>query len=529
MGCGDGVIQSGEDCDDHNTDNLDGCNGACKIESGWTCPNEGQPCIETCGDGLVVGQEACDDQNDVDDDYCSDDCRTRRSCGDGARQTSAGEDCDDGNAITEICAYGLMSCSVCDASCHLTSGATSYCGDGAMDTGHEQCDDGNASSEACTYGQKSCTMCDMSCQLAAGATSYCGDGSTDAGHEQCDDGNTVTETCAYGQTSCTVCNGSCQSAPGATSYCGDGSTDTGHGEQCDDGNDTTETCAYGQTSCNVCDATCKSVPGATSYCGDGIKDIGNGEECDTAGASETCTAGCKLQKYCILDYTLVGSYRVTNAIAGNTTYPQTGGELRIRVPDSGGTPASGAAATLYFKMPTKFTTTVFVGTTLQTSVATDVMTTAGTPTNTCPLNTGTFSGTAITSPACPYGGGHCTTNWTPDDQNPPTITPTAGCLPVGASGTITCTGALCAAAGLKSGANNVNDSWYQPVTTTTLNAGLTTTHNGKTGDTSMCPLTGTTDNDYYEVPERATARGWVQTDGTRVSITCGQLPATNCP
>ncbi len=35
--CGDGVLDSTEECDDLNTDNDDGCSDSCLIENGWTC------------------------------------------------------------------------------------------------------------------------------------------------------------------------------------------------------------------------------------------------------------------------------------------------------------------------------------------------------------------------------------------------------------------------------------------------------------------------------------------------------------
>ena len=38
-------------------------------------------------------------------------------CGDETINAIAGESCDDGNAITEACAYGLDACTVCAADC----------------------------------------------------------------------------------------------------------------------------------------------------------------------------------------------------------------------------------------------------------------------------------------------------------------------------------------------------------------------------------------------------------------------------
>ncbi|MCA9661711.1 MAG: DUF4215 domain-containing protein [Myxococcales bacterium] len=59
--CGDGVQEGGEECDDGNQDNTDGCLNTCVAAS--------------CGDGFVqAGVEECDDGNDFDKDFCSNAC-----------------------------------------------------------------------------------------------------------------------------------------------------------------------------------------------------------------------------------------------------------------------------------------------------------------------------------------------------------------------------------------------------------------------------------------------------------------------
>lgn len=42
--CGNGLVEpeKGEQCDDANNENGDGCSSNCKIEKGWTCPNAGR-------------------------------------------------------------------------------------------------------------------------------------------------------------------------------------------------------------------------------------------------------------------------------------------------------------------------------------------------------------------------------------------------------------------------------------------------------------------------------------------------------
>lgn len=55
--CGDGVIQTGEACDDANTETDDGCNASCMVEDGFTC--EGAP--STCEPEAC--QPSCEDKS----------------------------------------------------------------------------------------------------------------------------------------------------------------------------------------------------------------------------------------------------------------------------------------------------------------------------------------------------------------------------------------------------------------------------------------------------------------------------------
>jgi cysteine-rich repeat protein len=84
--CGNNILEAGEECDDGNTNNGDGCSAQCKIE----IP------ISFCGDGTVDAGEQCDDGNMVTGDGCSATCVTEY-CGDGIMQAGLGEECDDGN------------------------------------------------------------------------------------------------------------------------------------------------------------------------------------------------------------------------------------------------------------------------------------------------------------------------------------------------------------------------------------------------------------------------------------------------
>jgi cysteine-rich repeat protein len=124
--CGDGVVDAGEQCDDGNTVDRDGCSATCTIES-----------VSVCGDGHKDGAEQCDDGNTVDGDGCSARCTTESvpACGDGHKDDA--EQCDDGNTVDG---------DGCSAKCTKEP----VCGDGHME-GAEECDDGNTvDGDGCT-------------------------------------------------------------------------------------------------------------------------------------------------------------------------------------------------------------------------------------------------------------------------------------------------------------------------------------------------------------------------------------------
>ena len=83
------------------------------------------------------------------------------------------------------------------------------CGNSIVDPG-EGCDNGTDNGQtACDYGETSCTLCTESCQIAEGATSYCGDGVVDSENgEKCDkavSGSNCSDDCKkmYSKVLCT--------------------------------------------------------------------------------------------------------------------------------------------------------------------------------------------------------------------------------------------------------------------------------------------------------------------------------------
>jgi cysteine-rich repeat protein len=109
--CGDFYINSaaGEECDDGNAMDGDGCQSDCTIYI-----------VGYCGDGIINYDEVneeCDDGNYDTGDGCSDECLLEY-CGDHVLQEGLGEECDDGNPISN---------DTCTTSCIIT-----FCGDGAI-------------------------------------------------------------------------------------------------------------------------------------------------------------------------------------------------------------------------------------------------------------------------------------------------------------------------------------------------------------------------------------------------------------
>jgi cysteine-rich repeat protein len=89
-GCGNGLPDEREECDDGNENIHDGCT---------------LDCLQAfCGDGYLFearygGNEQCDDGNRDDNDACRNDC-TIAWCGDGVVFAGV-EECDDGNDVAD--------------------------------------------------------------------------------------------------------------------------------------------------------------------------------------------------------------------------------------------------------------------------------------------------------------------------------------------------------------------------------------------------------------------------------------------
>eukprot|EP01097_Dermamoeba_algensis_P006923 TRINITY_DN4325_c0_g1_i2.p1 TRINITY_DN4325_c0_g1~~TRINITY_DN4325_c0_g1_i2.p1 ORF type:complete len:1222 (-),score=344.78 TRINITY_DN4325_c0_g1_i2:1624-5253(-) len=308
--CGDGVVDSGETCDNGTWLGVNPaqCRRNCSVPvcgDGITDPNEdcdngasngpnstcSSTCRTNCGDGIRQTGEQCDDgvlNSNLPDALCRTNCFLAR-CGDGIIDSSRGEQCDsvelvnpaDPNSPVRPNRYCSRNCTqVCgactgeltpDIECNhgcnnadlpnkcRTNCMNPICGDGIVDV-TEECDTANLRSNSRP------DACRMNCSLPT-----CGDEVVDSG-EQCDKG-------ALNGRPRSGCNAKCQNT------CGNGVLD--EGEQCD----------MGTANANVAD-NCR-LDCTLPRCGDGIKDLG--EECD-GGRSNNDTASNACRSNCALPY-----------------------------------------------------------------------------------------------------------------------------------------------------------------------------------------------------------------------------------
>jgi cysteine-rich repeat protein len=109
--CGNRIVSGGEECDDGNLVSGDGCDANCTISE--------------CGNGIVSPGEQCDDGNRNDGDCCSSSCTFE----------AAGSSCvDDGNPCTSDVCDGAAACT------HPNN--TSPCSDGNLCNGDDFCSNG---------------------------------------------------------------------------------------------------------------------------------------------------------------------------------------------------------------------------------------------------------------------------------------------------------------------------------------------------------------------------------------------------
>jgi len=184
--CGNGVVDSGEQCDDGNTADGDCCSATCTIEMGCVCqPNVAPSCCSLCGDDERQCGEECDG-TDADmcsmDETCSTQCEcVPQECGNGV--IDSGEQCDDGNTADGDC---------CSATCTIETGCVcqpnvapsccSLCGDDERQCG-EECDGTDA--DMCSSGESCSNTCECVSEPEECGTENCECPDKPQGEPQC--------------------------------------------------------------------------------------------------------------------------------------------------------------------------------------------------------------------------------------------------------------------------------------------------------------------------------------------------------
>ena len=356
--CGDGAWNEGEECDDGNTVDGDGCSASCLAESGYECTGTTcteKPGVETCGNGALDPGEVCDDGNTSSDDGCLSNCLAVESgwtcpeAGVACIKTDSSDPSDPGDdpivdpnpEPTDVCGDGVITSNeVCDdkntvgedgcsATCQLEEGwecpvagdpcvklKIDYCANGTLEADKgETCDDGNKDDgDGCS---QYCLLEDGYVCDGTVCTTVCGDGII-AGTEVCDDANTADNDGCKADCSALEDGFTCINAGDrtycASPNCGDGIINSN--ETCDYGASSTDASgtSYGWSDvlqgpyCYMCNLTpyCGDgiVNGAVEKCDAGLKEDGTylvdsmGKPMGGTGEYGTCNADCTLAERC---------------------------------------------------------------------------------------------------------------------------------------------------------------------------------------------------------------------------------------
>ncbi|MBU1413823.1 DUF4215 domain-containing protein, partial [Myxococcota bacterium] len=238
--CANGIVDTGEGCDDGNTTDSDGCSTSCTVEAHYVCNGEPSVCTcdvgwtgvdcsiaVICGDGLIVGSEGCDDGNVLVGDGCSGVCNVES----GWKCVGEPSVCTD----DDECALNTDNCDLYATCTNLPGTFSCTCNPGFSGDGVNCAD-----IDECTAGTDNCHA-DATCTNTFGSfTCAC-----DAGYSG--DGVTCTDLdeCTLGTDNCDA-NATCANLPGTFS-CTCNSGYSGSGVTCTD----LDECTLGTDNCDA--------------------------------------------------------------------------------------------------------------------------------------------------------------------------------------------------------------------------------------------------------------------------------------
>lgn len=286
--CGNGLKEGTEACDDHDTDNGDGCSSTCTVEPGWTC--------------TTASPSVCADINEC--NTGTHNCSAQATC----TNTSGGFVCTCnpgywGNGVT---------CTACPAgTANPNSGSTTSAACVACTAGKYSATPGSSSCSSCAVGTYSASAGATSCTLCAAGSYNSQTGQTGctlcaAGTANPNTGSSASTACVAcvagyysantGQASCTACAaGSYSGSSGQTSCapCAAGSYSASAGQSsctlCAAGTYNPNTGSSAATACQQCAVGSYSASTGSTSC----TQCAAGSYSGTAGSTSCtqCTAG----------------------------------------------------------------------------------------------------------------------------------------------------------------------------------------------------------------------------------------------
>ncbi len=158
--CGNRAVRRGEECDDGNTEDADGCSATCTVESGYACVGEPSLCGLDCNENGIPDE--CDLACGLTDDPCDVD-----GCGES-------EDCDE-NAIPDECEFDCNENGLADE-CEVP--ASTGCPGGLCTVGCSQDIDQNCIPDECgaCCTAQGCAQTTEALCAGPGKSKYNGDG-----------------------------------------------------------------------------------------------------------------------------------------------------------------------------------------------------------------------------------------------------------------------------------------------------------------------------------------------------------------